>query len=488
LNPLEEEHVRELIDDSEFPSTIKYENNDIRNYFISKAHISSGGIPRLIEFLWLCFKRFEEFTYTKESIDILFEKSFELILSNARDSDKFCIDSDDLKRSAFYFYALSLYSYTFKSDEIISFSTPKDEKFLDLIPRLPFYIKKKEDGDIQIVRTFMYRFLEQSYRTENQRILFKLTENLESILLQKDFIFELFITSRFMSILEIQKGKKISSSESLSFLHGSFVSDLTITFEINNIISLPKVTLKGSVFQVTEMKEIDSTCTIQPQSIEALLKVIFETKKNLLGIPREKSSSPDLVFFIENKLIEFQMKSGKEEIGLSKLEKEIKKSYSPSKSFSSVFVLFAMNLSKELKNLISKNSFIRFTEGLYYSSSSGISFYHFLNGEYMGQFDSNGHKYKENLSEVDLSKLLKLTVPKNLEVVVLGEEMLIDFVGEENHKIMKELNNEDKEDKTKELLIKTLSLINPKKKSHELGGVENVSSKRKRIFGEQGNI
>jgi hypothetical protein len=54
LNPLEEEHVKELIDDSEFPSTIKFENDDIRNYFISKAHISSGGIPRLIEFLSGC--------------------------------------------------------------------------------------------------------------------------------------------------------------------------------------------------------------------------------------------------------------------------------------------------------------------------------------------------------------------------------------------------------------------------------------------------
>jgi hypothetical protein len=114
-----------------------------------------------------------------------------------------------------------------------------------------------------------------------------LTENLESILLQKDFIFVLF-----MSILEIQKDKKISSSKSHSFLYESFVSDLTITFEIKNIISLPKVTLKGSVFQVKEMNEIDSTCTIQPQSTEALLKVIFETKKNVLGIPREKSSSP----------------------------------------------------------------------------------------------------------------------------------------------------------------------------------------------------
>jgi hypothetical protein len=67
-----------------------------------------------------------------------------------------------LKRAAFYFYALSLFSYTFKSNEIISFSIPKDEKFQDLIPRLPFYIKKNEDGDIQIVRTFMDRFLEQS--------------------------------------------------------------------------------------------------------------------------------------------------------------------------------------------------------------------------------------------------------------------------------------------------------------------------------------
>eukprot|EP01080_Neovahlkampfia_damariscottae_P004771 gene4771-8352_t len=218
IHPLEKEHVQQLVNDEEtFPKNISFENDELKNVFINLVHSSSGGIPRLIEFLWISFKKIgNKILKTEEEMDMIFLHSFKLIELYARDSDKFILD-EELKIPALHFYALSIFCNSFKSNEIIKINEEKFE-FQDIISRLPFYITK-EKNELKIIQSFMYKFLKKNYE-KNLGIIFSLTPNLsENIFLDPSYLFEIFILNRLISISQLNLKKKISEMNSLPFLH-----------------------------------------------------------------------------------------------------------------------------------------------------------------------------------------------------------------------------------------------------------------------------
>ena len=201
-------------DEETFPKNISFENDELKNYFINSVHLSSGGIPRLIEFLWISFKKIvKEKLKTKEEVDMIFLRSFKLIELYARDSDKFILD-EELKIPALHFYALSIFCNSFKPNEIIKINEEKFE-FQDIISRLPFYITK-EKNELKIIQSFMYKFLRKNYE-ENLRIIFSLTPNLPSnIFVDSSYLFEIFVLNRLISISQLNLKKKNIRNECTS--------------------------------------------------------------------------------------------------------------------------------------------------------------------------------------------------------------------------------------------------------------------------------
>eukprot|EP01080_Neovahlkampfia_damariscottae_P013093 gene13093-8447_t len=325
IHPLEKQHVQQLVNDEEtFPKNISFENGELKNVFINLVHSSSGGIPRLIEFLWISFKKIgNNILKTEEEMDMIFLHSFKLIELYARDSDKFILD-EELKIPALHFYALSIFCNSFKSNEIIKINEEKFE-FQDIISRLPFYITK-EKNELKIIQSFMYKFLKKNYE-KNLGIIFSLNPDLpEKILVESSYLFEIFVLNRLISISQLNLKKKISEMNALPFLHHSFVSQLNLDIDIeNNLIFLPQVTSKGKSFKSKNLQELNNLKTIKKEEISKIIDLVFSVNKTIIGKPRDRSSSADLIIFQPNSyLMEWQMKFGDQEIGLSSINNEVK--------------------------------------------------------------------------------------------------------------------------------------------------------------------
>eukprot|EP01080_Neovahlkampfia_damariscottae_P008878 gene8878-827_t len=438
INPLEKKHVQQLVNDEEtFPKNISFENDELKNYFINSVHLSSGGIPRLIEFLWISFKKIvEEKLKTKEEVDMIFLRSFKLIELYARDSDKFILD-EELKIPALHFYALSIFCNSFKSNEIIKINEEKFE-FQDIISILPFYITK-EKNELKIIQSFMYKFLKKNYE-ENLGILFSLTPNLPSnIFVDSSYLFEIFVLNRLISISQLNLKKKISEMNALPFLHHSFVSQLNLDIDIeNNLIFLPQVTSKGKSMESKNLQELNNLKTIKKEEISKIIDLIFSVNKTIIGKPRDRSSSADLIIFQSNSyLMEWQMKFGDQEIGFSSINNEVKKSF-VMKDIKSVFIMIAMNLSPELNSLIDeKSGFIEFDEGEYYASTNATYFCHYKDNKFCKFLIPKGIISAPEIKDIKLDKKVKLIVPKNLQIIILNKSGLQELLGISNYDIIK---------------------------------------------------
>ena len=169
----------------------------------------------------------------------------------------------------------------------------------------------------------------------------------------------------------------------LPFLHHSFVSKLNLDIDIeNNLIFLPQVTSKGKPMESKNLQELNNLKTIKKEEISKIIDLIFSVNKTIIGKPRDRSSSADLILFQPNSyLMEWKMKFGDQKIGFSSINDEVKKSF-VMKDIKSVFIMIAMNLSPELNSLIDeKSGFIKFDEGEYYASTSATYFCHYKEKE-----------------------------------------------------------------------------------------------------------
>ena len=442
---------------------------------------TTSGIPRYVEY-YIKFVKLEKWKEAfilendPKSLEEMFlkeEKYFQFKDSEIEEYED-GIGENDYGLFAMLFYS-SKFGVDFDEDETI-----KGYKLLYLLNCYPLYTSKNpKTGMIRIVypkileRTMLKRI------PDNKLFLYFywLPDNYSTCFLDVGMLFEFMVNVGFILNSRFSVPGR-SWGDAFPFLKDSFFGECKS--EIKDIKLLPKVTLRGKKLEeLGYIKKVDKFKTIKPENFAQLVEELITCFGwSIFCIFRELSGSVDAMFIplfyllvklqYKNTILEYPMVITETEKVIQVRGKKI------------LLIFFAMKLGDSIKPFLEDKSHILVKEGVYIEYNQSIyqieyladskeyyvtekfgkcgevddilrSICSFLDEEFnpkleksMGEtvklFFTEGYSISEKKITKGKRKKRKkcintkvLIVPKNHEVLIINENCVKEFIGEDNY-------------------------------------------------------
>jgi hypothetical protein len=484
LNPLKKEHLRDLVE--------YLQNQDVTiidsDYFAERLHLFTGGVPRLVEFVFTLLVKSHAKLETKDDIDYVLDTIiFNYIKNNAPDSQKFEIIDEDLQRVAVAFLLAAQMRIDIKLKD--KFNPTGKKKYSGMqahewLMRLPLYISaSNEEETFQIIKSsYIYRLLKPSL---GHWTVFKYLNKFED---QDSSIFDLGVfLEMVLSFLLLYLGEN-GLKMPFYFLRTTALKDFHEPIRFERQILLPQVTSrKEKVFDITEQNimTINELKTVNPKQFSELIGKI---KGNTFCPVRAKSNSADLYIILEKngRPVEqaYQFKAT-DDIGFYNLSEELEKATFSENEGLHLFIVMALGYSKEITaHMDDSIDFMVLKSGIYFNIENGLLL-HVSNNLKPLSFIKNGKELpiREANENQDLSKQknlfqiygkyymvedieiagkarhairdgslfcdknLKLNISDQVECLLIGPKLLKEFMGESNWDDLLKIRNGTQKDK-----------------------------------------
>lgn len=489
------EHVREIYRKYFLKNLrISYLKAELEEDFCEKLTSYTGGVPRLLEYTYNLLKIINDekqglLLDSEETIDSLLVAICEFISKKALDIQqmRYREHNPEIRLAALILYSSSVFGITFNVNDTLPGTK---HPLRELMDRIPFWITGTSDK-CQIVHPKVKElYLQDQFdNIPPFRILTGIREQSQKDTLDIAELYEFLCASLIVHHCKLQKGRTFSE------FPGKLFNDTVIFNEIIQEIPSSNINVFGKVVQAKESGSVLTVTEFQDK-----LKKI-SAYPSLIGVAK-KSHSCDLYHIpSKNIVIGWQFKSGEQELYFgSKLQEEIDKfGHDPASSDKhNILILFSMEVDVRIQNLIGANkSCLILSEGVYqykahhkhpenstfYNATDGylVKFDNPSKGVFMPQeilikggikkaiktamnirnvtffrYDDRNYSIENESNDQKLSYLFHsnskteskggengqwtgVTIPKNFTLIMMGEDALRGFIGENNLKDLREL-------------------------------------------------